>query len=317
MANTYEYTGQYPGLVGSEWKVDFRDGHIYIAAKDTNLLGNFPDDIIIHFMPTEKAFNAGKVDMTDELFTETFKFNKMMGQFKPSSGERLYYETRVGDTKFVTAPNTIPVDQPILSLVLTDKANKPFAIINLRHYIAIPKTRNFRVTLSCGVRYAMYGAKTVKHGDTGSLLNSYVSASYRCYFVNIAATQDGTLPNAAYFTEAKWAAFKLAYPDETKWPELVAFNIDALPFPAGIKNGLATGVDAPATATLKGKWSSTGTDPIGVKAMLLPFFNGVGMVVEFIEVKLLDDTIKRPVLNIFPEQALEFAYTCDFIGVNR
>lgn len=312
MAQDYEYYGDYPGLVDGKWYVDLRDGHLYIDSPSGVSLGTFPNKIKFHLMRSIKAFNNGAVDLTDVIFSAELDQNQFIEHTPPGIG-RDWYETRLGAVKQpFTIPSDVPANQQILSIVLTDLTNNAFGIINLRHYIEIPADRQLRVSLTNALRYSRLGGRRIRHGDPGSLMNSFVSADYRCYMVQTPANFPS---NGRYFTPAQWTTFTAANINEAEYPEKIKTGVMS-DFPSTILGSVTTAYNASPIIGLKGKLPDD-VESISIKAMVLPFAKELGMLILFNEVKLVDETIKRTALNIFKGQNFEFAYEVKYIGASK
>lgn len=316
MSNDYTYTGQYLGLVDGNLDIDYLDGSVWLEIPDVSILGNFPNGVKVSFMSTRKEIVDGKVDMFGEMANITYNFSDVLSTNKPQAGINDYYEIRLGEKKPIQFKQDVIEDLNILSLVLINPiTNKPFGVVNLRHYIPIPSTKQLYLTLSVSLRYAMYGMKTIERGEIGSYLNPLTLIGFSTFFIN--ASEDFTLKNQMrYMTDLAWNSFTAANPLTTKWPESLTNAAWVTPDHSNIKTQVSSYPDKNPTIDVGGFINSI-TEPLKVKAIMLPFVNGLALVCVFNQMSIVNDSEIKNYLPIKPNQQFNFSFETKYIGVSK
>lgn len=316
MSNDYTYTGQYLGLFDGNLDIDYLDGSIWLEIPDVSLLGDFPNGVKVSFMSAHKEIINGKVDMFGEMLSVIYTFNDILTMKNPQAGINDYYELRLGEKKPIQLDKNIIDNINILSLVLTNpKTNHPFGVVNLRHYIPIPTNKQIYLTLSVSLRYAMYGMKTVNLGEPGSYLNQVTTIGFSTFFIK--ASEDFSIKKQLrYITDTAWNNFTAANPLTTKWPETLTNGPWVTPDTTNIETKVTCYSDKNPTIDVSGYFVNL-NDPIKVKAIMLPFVNGLAMVCLFNQMQIQGQSATKNYLPFKSEQRFSFSFETSYIGVPK
>lgn len=308
----FAYDGDYPGYVNGTWKVDEKDGHIWINLPNVVPLQGFPYPFSLHFMESPKEYGRTNFIMSDEVMViDDFKFDTILKKTYPKVGEQDYYGTVVGHEIDQPVPAHVPKGVTIGSIVIKSKHNnKPIAVINLRSVLALDIVRKVKLRFGVDVRVATYGLATFKDVDltkgrfmTGDIF--YVPAPvehYRDKRVLVSSPEDYQQFLSSLTNNEQWFS---------EYSKMQHYSLGSL-VPPDFK--LITNAEGFTVVNLEGRIKMI-SGFTGIKSIMIPFCPGISAVIRF--TSFTEDSKVYNHLDTTKENFINFNIVTTFAEVIR